>query len=292
MSNANTLMIAFRGPWTIARYTFREGIRKKLLVGFLVLSLLVIFGSSFLGAFLDPTTVGDVESDINLKLVKDICVTTISIFGVLITIFMSAMAVPTELENRVIYTVLSKPVRRLQYLLGKFMGVQLIVIVNLALMGGLFFMVLYLRQGILPTLLLWSIFLTYFEFLIVSAFTFALSCAATSAVLPSIGGLFIWITGSLVEYLGGVQLRSGWVAGDWQDLMQNFSGQKFIGATAYALKNVLPNLQMFSLKTQILERMPNDPPTDVQLPRLVAYGLAYGLSGFILAYWIFRRKEL
>ncbi|MFP4499748.1 MAG: ABC transporter permease [Candidatus Hydrogenedentota bacterium] len=292
MSNANTLMIAFRGPLTIAQYTFREGIRKKLLVGFLILSLLVIFGSSFLGAFLDPATVGDVESDINLKLVKDICVTTISIFGVLITIFMSAMAVPTELENRVIYTVLSKPVRRLQYLLGKFIGVQFIIIINLALMGGLFFMVLYIRQGILPTLLLWSIFLTYFEFLIVSAFTFALSCAATSAILPSIGGLFIWITGSLVQYLGGVQLRSGWVAGDWQDLVQNFSGEKFIGATAYALKNVLPNLQMFSLKTQILERMPNDPPTDVQLPRLAAYGLAYGISGFILAYWIFRRKEL
>jgi ABC-type transport system involved in multi-copper enzyme maturation permease subunit len=289
---SNTLVMAFRGPWTVARYTFREGIRKKLLVGFLILSLLVIFGSSFMAAFLDPTMVGDVQSDINLKLIKDICVTTISIFGVLITIFMSAMAVPGELENKVVYTVLSKPLRRFQYLAGKFLGIQLIIIVNLALMGGLFFMVLWLRQGVLPTLLLWSVFLTYFEFLIVSAFTFALSCAATSAVLPSIGGLFIWIVGTLTEYLSYVQVRSGWQVNEWANLFQDFTMQKLVGATAFLLRNVLPNLQYFSLKTQILEKMPNDPPTDVMIPKLVMYGLAYAVSGFILAYWIFRKKEL
>ena len=289
----NPLMLALRGPWTIAIYTFREGIRKKLLVGFLLLSLLVIFGSSFLGAFLDPTTIGNVDTDtnINLKLVKDICVTTISIFGVLITIFMSAMAVPNELENRVIYTVLTKPVRRYQYLLGKFLGVQLIVMVNLALMGGLFLMVLFLREGIFPTLLLWSILLTYFEFLIVSAFTFALSCAATSAVLPTIGGLFVWIVGTLTEYLRGVRIRSGW-DGDWSTLFHDFTMEKMVGAIAEALYMVLPNLQHFSLKTQVLEKMSNDPPSDIFVPRLALYAITYAIAGFILAFTIFRRKEL
>lgn len=287
----NPLMVALRGPWTIARYTFREGIRKKLLVGFLLLSLLVIFGSSFLGAFLDPTTVGDVESDINLKLVKDICVTTISIFGVLITIFMSAMAVPNELENRVIYTVLTKPVRRLQYLLGKFLGVQLIVIVNLALMGGLFFLVLLMREDVWPTLLLWSILLTYLEFLIVSAFTFALSCAATSSVLPTIGGLFVWIVGTLTEYLRGVSARSGWDR-NWSTLFEDLSMERLVGAMAEALYMVLPNLQHFSLKTQILDKMANDPPSDVFVPRLALYALTYAGAGLVLAYTLFRRKEL
>ena len=182
---------AFRGPWTIAVYTWREGLRKKTLIGFLILSLLVIFGSNFMGSFLNQSTVGSEELDVNLKLVKDICVSTISIFGVLITIFISAAAVPNETENKVIYSILSKPISRLQYLLGKFIGIQFIVIINLALMGLLFFMALWFQQGTLPTLLLWSILLTYFEFLIVSAFTFAISCAATSSVLPTIGGFFI-----------------------------------------------------------------------------------------------------
>ena len=294
--SAGGLLTPLRGPWTIAWYTYREGIRKKTLVGFLILSLLVIFGSSFMGAFLNPTTVGDVEKDIDLKLIKDICVTSISIFGILITIFVSASAVPTELENRVVYTILSKPVRRFQYLLGKFAGVQLIVLVNLGLMGALFFLLLYFRQGVMPTLLLWSIFFTYFEFLTVSAFTFAISCTATSAVLPTIGGLFVWITGSLTEYLKDVGVRSGWKG--WagfegpSDLMEHFSVEKLVGGLAESLFRVLPNLQEYNLKMQILDKPPNDPPTIDLIPQLIIYGLVYAASGFILAYLFYRRKEI
>lgn len=279
----NALTDFLRGPWTIAVYTWREGMRKKTLVGFLILSLLVIFGSSFLAAFLDPSMVGDVESDMNLKLIKDICVTAIALFGVLITIFTSASVVPNEVENRVIYTVLSKPVRRFQYLLGKFIGVQLIVLINLTLMTGLFFIALLVRQSVMPTLLLWSAMLTYFEFLIVSAFTFAVSCTASSSILPTIGGLFIYLTGNLTEYLKDVNVRAG-QTDQWLDWL--------IGKTASFLAAVLPNLQNFSLKTQILNGQPNDPPTDVLIPNLICYGLLYGLSGFLLSYWLFRRKEM
>ncbi len=270
-------------PWAIAVYTWREGIRKKTLVGFLILSLLVIFGSSFLGAFLDATYTGDADVDMDLKLVKDISVTTISIFGVLITIFISASVVPNEVENKVIYTVLSKPVRRLQYLLGKFLGVQLIILINLLLMGGLFFITLYLRQNVMPTLLLWSILLTYFEFLIISSFTFAISCASTSSVLPTIAGFFIYLTGNLTEYLNDVSLRSQ----QSSEFIDNI-----IGYVAQGLYITLPNLQNFSLKTQILNSQPNDPPTDVLIPQLMMYGVVNAAVGFALAYWIFRRKEL
>lgn len=275
-----------RGPWCIAVYTWREGIRKKTLVGFLILSLLVIFGASFMSAFLDQQTVGDASSDIDLKLIKDICVTTISIFGMLITIFISASVVPNEVENKVIYTVLSKPVRRLQYLLGKFMGVQMIVLANLLLMAGLFFAAIWIKQGMMPTLLLWSVLLTYFEFLVVSAFTFAVSCTSTSAVLPTIAGLFIYMTGNLTEYLKDVNNRSR----ESEDFFQ-----RFVGSTAEWLYNILPNLQKFSMKNYILDLQPNDPlPSEIseQIPNLILYGLAYAIAGYVIAYWVFRRKEL
>ena len=268
-----------RGPWTIAVYTYREGIRKKTLLGFLILSLLVIFGSRFISSFLDPSA----ETDIDVKLIKDICVSAISIFGMLITVFISASVVPGEVENKVIYTILSKPVRRWQYLLGKFLGAQLIIIVNLLLMGALFFFALYYYQHVWPTLLLWSILLTYFEFLIVSAFTFAVSCVSTSAVVPTIGGLFIYITGNLTEYLKDVQNRAG-QTGQWLDAL--------VGDIAKYLYEFLPNLQNFSLKMQIVNGMPNDPPRDLQIPNLIAYGLAYGLAGFILSWLLFWRKEV
>jgi ABC-type transport system involved in multi-copper enzyme maturation permease subunit len=250
------------------------------------LSLLVIFGATFMSAFLDQTTVGDAESDIDLKLIKDICVTTISIFGMLITIFISASVVPNEVENKVIYTVLSKPVRRLQYLLGKFIGVQMIVLANLGLMAGLFFAAIWIKQGMMPTLLLWSVLLTYFEFLVVSAFTFAVSCTSTSAVLPTIAGLFIYMTGNLTEYLKDVNNRS-------RESTDFF--QRFVGETAEWLYNILPNLQKFSIKNYILDLQPSDPlPGEMmdQVPNLILYGLAYAIAGYLIAYWVFRRKEL
>jgi len=276
-----------RGPWYIALYTWREGIRKKTLVGFLILSLLVIFGASFMSAFLNQSTgTAEMESEIDLKLIKDICVTTISIFGMLISVFIAASVVPNEVENKVIYTVLSKPVRRFQYLLGKFIGVQMIILANLLLMAGLFFIAIWRKEGVMPTLLLWSVLLTYFEFLVVSAFTFAISCSSTSAVLPTIGGLFIYMIGSLTEYLKDVNLR----ARESADALD-----KFIGELAKWLYNILPNLQKFSLKNYILDMTANSAlPQQMweQIDNLILYGLAYAVSGYLIAYWIFRRKEL
>ena len=216
-------------------------------------------------------------------MITDICVTTISIFGMLITIFISASVVPTEVENKVVYTVLSKPITRFQYLVGKFLGAQLIILINLLLMGGLFFFALYFKQKLPPTLLLWSILLTYFQFAIVSAFTFAVSCTASSSVLPIISGFFIYLTGNLTEYLKDVSYKAG-QTGQVLD--------EWIGKSAIALYNMLPNLKIFSLRDDILYLPVNSPPSDAMIPQLVIYALVYALSGFLIAYWVFRRREL
>ena len=62
----------FRGPLAIAGYTWKEGMRKKTLIGFLLLSLLVIFGSTFMTAFMANTSIGGIESDVESKIIKDI----------------------------------------------------------------------------------------------------------------------------------------------------------------------------------------------------------------------------
>ncbi len=271
------------GPWAIAAYTWKEGIRKKTLIGFLLLSLLVIFGSTFMTAFMANTTIGNVETEVQTKIIKDICVSAIAIFGILITIFISASVVPTELDNKVIYTILSKPIRRYQYLAGKFLGVQLIVIANLLLMTLLFMVALYAKERIFPTLLLWSALLTYFQFLIVSAFTFAISCTSTSSVLPTIGGLFIYIAGNLTEYLKDVYNR----VGESEQLFDTI-----IANVANGLYIVLPNLRNFDMKDQILYLRSNDPPADIMIPNLIAYGLVFAAVGYLLAWVLFARKEL
>ncbi len=272
-----------RGPIAIALYTWREGIRKKTLVGFLLLSVLVILGSTFMTAFMADTSIDNVQTDVESKIVKDICVSAISVFGVLITIFISASVVPAEMENKVIYTVLSKPIRRYQYLFGKFLGVQIIIIVNLLLMSFLFALALYAKERIFPSLLFWSTLLTYFQFLIVSSLTFAVSCTSTSSVLPTIAGLFIYISGNLTEYLKDVVNRTG-QSENWFESV--------VGQMAKVLYRILPNLRSFDMRTQILYLQPNDPPADVQIWNLVLYGLSFAAAGYLLAWFLFMRKEL
>jgi len=276
-------LAGLRGPLAIAMYTWREGIRKKTLVGFLLLSVLVILGSTFMTAFMADTTIGNVETDVESKFIKDICVSAISIFGILITIFISASVVPAEMENKVIYTVLSKPIRRYQYLFGKFLGVQFIVIVNLVLMSVLFAIALYAKERVFPSLLFWSTLLTYFQFLIVSSLTFAVSCTSTSSVLPTIAGLFIYITGNLTEHLKSLVERIG----QSENVMQSV-----VSWLALVLSKVLPNLRDFDMRTQILYLQPNDPPADVLIPNLIVYGLSFAAAGYLLAWFLFMRKEL
>lgn len=284
----NSFSDSFRASWAIAVYTWREGMRKKTLIGFFILCILVIFGSNVMTSFMTERSAEGFGTDVEARLIKDICITTISIFGVLITIFISASVVPTEVENRVVYTVLSKPVRRIQYLLGKFVGVQMVVIVNLALMGVLFFVAIMIKQHALPTLLIWAVFLTYLEFLIVSALTFAVSCTSSSSVLPTISGLFIYIVGHLTEYLKSVSDRTQLSAED----AGGFSAERIVGNIAWALHQILPNLENFSIRNQIIHSAPNDPPQDLFITYLLFYTLLYAGTGFLISYWVFRRKEL
>ena len=103
----------------IALNTYREGIRKRALIGFLIVALLFISSS----IILKTLTPGE-----QIKIVKDIAMTSLTLFGMMIAIYVSASAVPNEVENRIVHTILSKPISRLNYLLGKFIGIQLIVL--------------------------------------------------------------------------------------------------------------------------------------------------------------------
>jgi len=259
----NFLVIAVNG--------FREGIRKKTLIGFLLVALLVIGSSTFL-TVLSPGQ--------EIKMVKDVCLAAVSMFGMLIAIFTSGSMIPTEIENKTIYTVLSKPLRRFEYLVGKFVGIQFIVILNLALMSVLSLAILYTREHIFSTVMLKAVFLTYFELMIVSGFTFAVSVVSSSAVLPIICGAFIYLVGHLVEYLKGLSTHAA------------EEGHAFLAALTKTLYLVLPNLNSFNLRDQVIHLQPNDPRIGVTLWTLVLYGLANVAVALLITYWLFRRKEV
>lgn len=129
----------------IALNTLTESIRQKVYNILLVFALVVIATASFFAQFNFGETAGQVATE-QLKFVKDFCFGAISVFGMLIAIVGTAQLIPNEVENRTIYTVLSKPVRRFEFLLGKYAGSVLLILVSLAMMSLMFGAMLLFKQ--------------------------------------------------------------------------------------------------------------------------------------------------
>jgi hypothetical protein len=114
---------------TIALNTFIEAMRQKVYNILLMFALIVIASAGFFAQF---------SFSEQLKFVKDFCLGALSVFGTLIAIVGTAQLIPNELENRTIYTILAKPVRRVEFLLGKYMGSVVQVFLSVLVMSLMF----------------------------------------------------------------------------------------------------------------------------------------------------------
>ena len=119
--------------WLLASSTFGEAIRRKILLVFLFGGLAIMLMGMAFGA-LSPTR--------DLNVTKSLGLGVISLAGVFISIILYITLIPAEIERRTIYSILSKPVQRYQYLTGKFLGGLMTVLTNIALMGAIFLAIL------------------------------------------------------------------------------------------------------------------------------------------------------
>ncbi len=266
----------------LAGVTYREGIRRKTLIAFLLFGMLTLASSMFLTVFSPGEEV---------KIVKDVCLTAITFFGMLITVFVSGAMVPAEMENRVFYTVISKPMRRSTYLGGKFLGAQALILLNLAMMTALFLVIVWSQSrrfttgesaqysgaafSLTAVLVLKAMVLVYCEMAILSALTLAASTQATSATLPVIFGVFVWLVGHLVDHLRNI----GAIAGE----------NEVVRLVTEILYNMLPNLNYFYLRDNLVH---NDPYIPQGMTNLVLYAVLWVAFGLGLSYYLFRRKEV
>lgn len=122
----------------IALNTFKEAVRNKVLY-FLLIFALLIMGFS---AVISDLSIASPE-----KLIKDLGLASIDFFGFLIAVFVGVYLVYNELDRKTIYTIVSKPIDRTQFLLGKFFGLLFTIYVNIVIMSFFFFAVLYYRQA-------------------------------------------------------------------------------------------------------------------------------------------------
>ncbi len=125
----------------LAVQTFRQLVRMKVFYFLAFFAVIVIASSMFVLRYNSPEQ--------ELKLLKDFSLFAMTLFSSLLAIVGTAILIPRDIEDRTIYTILSKPVSRIEYLLGKLFGVLLLIGVGLVLMNVLFTVVLYLRQTLM-----------------------------------------------------------------------------------------------------------------------------------------------
>jgi ABC-type transport system involved in multi-copper enzyme maturation permease subunit len=123
--------------WVIATNTLTEAVRQKVFNFFLIIGLVFIASASFFAQF----TFGE-----QMKFIKDTCLGVISVISTLIAIVGTAQLLPSEVENRTIYTILAKPVRRFEFLLGKFFGSLFLLMLSMLAMCVLFGAVLWIKE--------------------------------------------------------------------------------------------------------------------------------------------------
>src|SRR5262249_38708193 len=121
----------------IATNTLLELVRLKVFY-FLLFFALILIGISF---FTSRLTFQEQHQSL-----KAASIGAMSIFTWLLAVLATSMLIPNDIEDRTLYTILAKPVPRFEYLLGKFLGILLLLFIALSLMTAAFFVVLYLGE--------------------------------------------------------------------------------------------------------------------------------------------------
>ena len=170
----------------IALNTFREAIRDRVLYLLLVFALILIAVSRLLSML----TVGNEE-----KIIKDMGLGAISLFGVLTAVFVGVNLVFKEIERRTVYTLLANPVRRWQFVTGKFAGLVAVLALQVVAMSLLLFGVLAVR-GESPWPLLPAVVLIGVELCLITAFALLFS-SLTNPILAAVWTFASWVAGHL-----------------------------------------------------------------------------------------------
>src|ERR1051326_881363 len=135
----NSLTLSMRRTLAIARNAFREAVRDRVLYNLVLFVLLLIGGAIFLG---------ELSAGQEAKIIVDLGLSAILLFGVFIAIFVGVGLVYKEIERRTLYAILSKPVARGEFLIGKYLGLCLTLLVNVVIMGaGLSLAVIWVKRG-------------------------------------------------------------------------------------------------------------------------------------------------
>jgi ABC-type transport system involved in multi-copper enzyme maturation permease subunit len=247
----------------IAFNTFRENLRDKILYNLLFFALLLIGASVLLGEL----TIAE-----HKKVVTDMGLAAINLVGVLIAVFVGIGLVAKEIERRTIYTVMARPISRVQFLFGKYCGLIVTLLVNVLIMLAVFLVTLLTNGAPIHLVLFQAVWLMFVELLVLTALALAFS-TFSSAMLSAILTLAIYVIGHLTTDLKGLAAKT-----------QNALLQRLTEGLYYCF----PNLEMLNIKGQAAYGL-HIPWSYVFVAG--SYGLAYASLLLVFACLVFRYRD-
>jgi ABC-type transport system involved in multi-copper enzyme maturation permease subunit len=174
---------------TIAMGAFKESVRERVLYN------LIVFAFLMLGAAI---LMGSISVGVEWPILVNLGLAAISVFGLLIAIFIGVGLVSKEIERRTIYNILSKPVTRGEFILGKYVGLLLTISVNTAIMTAGFYVALAIQQKGLTledVPLLIAVYFILLQLAIVVGVAIFFSCISTS-ILSAVFTLCFFVIGN------------------------------------------------------------------------------------------------
>jgi ABC-type transport system involved in multi-copper enzyme maturation permease subunit len=261
----------------IVKVTFLGGVRDRTLFGIFILGLLLLLTIPVFSYFSMRQTT-EVAAGYGLSL--------ISLIGLLLTVFMGGNLISRDIDRKGIHTVVSLPISRSQYMVGKFIGLALLLLTSLLILYLLAGLAIFLTERQYPPSqpLHWQtyflvILLEYVVLLVISAISVLFNSFATSTFLPMALTLAVYCIGQSTALV--------------KDYLEKAPEAKVISPLVAVLAKgsyyLFPNLSAFDIKNGFVYSL----PLDLQnLAMVVAYGLFYLMVVMFLATHFFARRDL
>ncbi len=248
----------------VAQNTFREAVRDKVLYVLLILSATTILGSKALGW----VSIGQ-----DIKIIKDISLASVSVFGVLISIFIGTNLIHKEIDKRTVYTIVCRPIHRFEFIFGKYIGLVMLLAVVTGMMTLVATVYILLLDGSVDPTFFCAILLIFCELLLLTALALLLSSMAS----PILGAMIVFSTFVL-----------GNATGILVDLPPHFDGT-FAKAMLKGAYYVIPNLSNFNISTLAANGVP---VSASYVAWALGYGALYTTMLLVLAALAFEDKDL
>jgi ABC-type transport system involved in multi-copper enzyme maturation permease subunit len=249
---------------TIAGNVVKDTFRKKI---FFVVFLFAI-GLLALSPLLPSFDLG-----IKAQFLKDVSISLTSVFGALLAVILSVGQIPGEADKKTIYNILSKPVSRLQYYIGKYLGILACLAIILAVMAAEILILIYWRTSTFAPVILQGVFAVFLETAVIAAFCLALSTFVSVPVNVFATVLFYLLCHVKTSFLH-------------QKLIEGVKG--FARVFSWSFYYLIPNLDNFNLSEAVGY---GHGVGFAYMARITGYAVLFAVILLVLGYLVLRRRD-